>query len=136
MTARFAAALLVPSLLLGPLHVARAHHSVAGEFNINKTLTLSGVISKVDWMNPHLYIQLDVKGPDGKVIPWRLEGVPIAMARKAGLSKAMLVGHGEPVKILAFPARDGTKQLGFMSRITYPDGHFFQFAAEAGRKPS
>jgi hypothetical protein len=42
----------------------------------------------------------------------------------------MLEGHGETVTVVAFPARDGTQHLGFMTKLTFPDGHFFQFAAE------
>ena len=109
---------------------AVAHHSVAGEFDVHKTVTLNGVVSKVDWVNPHIYISLDVKGADGKLASWRLECVPVGMARKAGLSKQMLEGHGETVTVVAFPARDGTQNLGFMTKLTFPDGHFFQFAAE------
>jgi hypothetical protein len=107
------------------LPAALAHHSVAGQFDVHKTVTLQGVVSKVDWVNPHIYITLDVKGES-----WRLECVPVGMARKAGLSKQMLEGHGETVTVVAFPARDGTKNLGFMTKLTFPDGHFFQFAAE------
>ena len=107
------------------LPAALAHHSVAGQFDVHKTVTLQGVVSKVDWVNPHIYITLDVKGE-----PWRLECVPVGMARKAGLSKQMLEGHGETVTVVAFPARDGTQHLGFMTKLTFPDGHFFQFAAE------
>jgi hypothetical protein len=109
---------------------ASAHHSVAGQFDMQKTVTLQGVVSKVDWVNPHIYVQLDVKGTDGKVEPWRLECVPVGMARKAGLTKAMLEGHGETVTVVAYPARDGTKHLGYITRLTFPDGHFLQFAAE------
>lgn len=134
MTMRFAAGALATALLLSLASSANAHHSVAGQFDVNKTLTLSGVVSKVDWVNPHIYIQLDVKDPDGRMAPWRLEGVPVGMARKAGLSKKMLEGHGETVTVVAHPARDGTKHLGFMVKITYPDGHFYQFSAEMGKQ--
>ncbi len=129
MTSRLLAAVLVSTLFLSAAVPASAHHSVAGEFDVHKTLTLNGVVSKVDWVNPHIYIYLDVKGADGKTDTWHLECVPVGMARKAGLSKQLLEGHGETVTIVAFPARDGTKHLGFMTKLTFPDGHFFQFAA-------
>src|SRR5687768_11938892 len=112
-----------------------AHHSVAGQFDTQKTVTLVGVVSKVDWMNPHIYVYLDVKDEGGKVTTWQLETVPTAMARKAGLTKAMLIGNGEPVSVYAFPARDGTRSLGYIIKITYPDGRFFQFATD-GRSNS
>lgn len=133
---RLATRLLVATLLLGAAATAGAHHSVAGEFDVHTTLTLTGVVSKVDWVNPHLYVHFDTKSKDGKVETWRLEGTPVGMARKAGLSKAMLEGHGETITILAYPARDGTKNLGYIVKINFPDGHFYQFTPDnSARKP-
>jgi len=111
--------------------LADAHHSVAGQFDLKKTVTVSGVVSKVHWVNPHLYIEFTVQPPGKQAAVWRLEGVPIGMARKAGLTKAMLEGHGETVTIVAHPARDGTQHLGYIIKITYPQGKVFQFAADA-----
>lgn len=109
---------------------ATAHHSVGGQFDLQQELILSGVITKVNWVNPHIYVLMDVKDKDGKVATWRLEGVPVAMARKAGLTKAMLMGNGEPITVLAHPARDGTPHLGYIVKLTYPDGKFYQFKAD------
>lgn len=134
MTMRFAAGLLTSSLLLAAVPMAGAHHSVAGQFDIHKTVTLSGVVSKVHWVNPHIYIEVAVKDPADKAATWRLEGVPVGMARKAGLSMAMLKGHGETITLVAHPARDGTPNLGYLIKITYPDGKVFQFAADAAEK--
>lgn len=120
-------ALAAATLLCGS---AYAHHSLGGEFDTRKTLTLTGVVSRVDWANPHIYVFLDVTDPSGKVATWHLECVPVAMARKAGVSMKMLMGNGEKVTVSAFPARDGTAQLGFLAKITYPDGHHFQFAQD------
>jgi hypothetical protein len=131
MTRRLLASLLVSALLSSATPPALAHHSIAGQFDMTNTVTLQGVVSKVDWVNPHIYLWLDVKGKDGKVVAWHLECVPVGMARKAGLTKAMLQGHGETVTVVAHPARDGTKHLGFMAKVTFPDGHFFQFSADA-----
>jgi hypothetical protein len=110
---------------------AYAHHSLTGEFDTRKTVVLTGVVSQVQWANPHIYVNLDVKDAAGKVATWHLECVPVAMARKAGLSMKMLMGDGDPVTIDAFPARDGTPRLGFLAKITYSDGHHFQFAQDA-----
>lgn len=117
-------ALAVVMLLQAP---ASAHHSLAGEFDTTKPMVLSGVVSKVQWVNPHIYIDLAVTDPAGKVVSWHLECVPVAMARKAGVSAKMLMGNGERVTVDAFPARDGTEHLGFMAKITYADGHHVQF---------
>jgi hypothetical protein len=110
---------------------AHAHHSLSAEFDTRKTLVLTGVISRVQWVNPHIYVDLDVTDTAGKVATWHLECVPVAMARKAGVSMKSLMGNGDRVTVDAFPARDGTAQLGFLAKITYPDGHHFEFAQEA-----
>ena len=130
LSAGTAALVAATALLAGGVPGASAHHSVGGQFDLQKTVTLSGVVSTVHWVNPHIYIEVAVKEPTEKAATWRLEGVPVGMARKAGLSKAMLQGHGETVTIVAHPARDGTAHLGYIVKITYPDGKVFQFAAD------
>ena len=123
--------LIVVVMLLGTVPGMVAHHSVAGQFDSTKPMTLKGVITKVDWMNPHSYIYLDVKEPDGTTTTWALSTLPTAMLRRAGLTKESLLGTGkEVVTIDAIPARDGTKHLGYISKITYADGHFFQLSGD------
>jgi hypothetical protein len=103
-----------------------AHHSVPGQFDMSKPLTLKGVISKVDWINPHIYVHLDVKEPDGTTNTWALATLPTAMMRRAGITRDSLQGKsGEEVTINAVPARDGSKHLGWINKITYADGHSF-----------
>jgi len=108
---------------LATASVLSAHHSVAGQFDESKSVTLKGVISKVDWVNPHIYLYIDVK--DGnETVTWSLGTVPTAMARRAGLTKESISGKvGEVVTIDCIPARDGTKHLGWVNTITYADGH-------------
>jgi hypothetical protein len=130
MAFRYGAAVLAVVLMTAAGRVALAHHSVAGEFNVHKTLQLTGVVSKVDWANPHIYIHLDVKDAHGAITQWRLETVPVAMMRKAGLTKALLLGNGQTAKVDAYLARDGTPHLGYMLKITYADGHHYQFAPD------
>ena len=110
---------------------AAAHHSVGGEFDAHKTVRLTGVVSQVEWANPHIYVHFLAKQADGSVAEWRLETVPVAMMRKAGLTKAMLVGNNQSAMVDANPARDGTPHLGFMLMITYADGHHYQFAPDS-----
>lgn len=118
-------ALGLAALLQGNAH---AHHSLTAEFDTRKTLVLTGVVSHVQWANPHIYVDLDVTDASGKVATWHLECVPVAMARKAGMGMKSLLDNGERVTVDAFPARDGTAHLGYLAKITYPDGHHFQFA--------
>ena len=103
-----------------------AHHSVPGQFDMSKPVTLKGVISKVDWINPHIYVHLDVKEPDGTTNTWALATLPTAMMRRAGITRESLQGKsGEEVTINAVPARDGSKHLAWINKITYADGHSF-----------
>ena len=113
-------------MLLVAASAVFAHHSVAGQFDTSKSLTLRGSIAKLQWMNPHSYLYLDVKGADGTVETWALETLPTAMMRKAGLSKESMMGTpGELVTVVVVPAKDGTKHLGWISKITYADGHYY-----------
>jgi Family of unknown function (DUF6152) len=103
-----------------------AHHSVPGQFDMSKPLTLKGVISKVDWINPHIYVHLAVKEGDGTTNTWALATLPTAMMRRAGITRESLQGKpGEEVTINAVPARDGSKHLAWINKITYADGHSF-----------
>ena len=130
MAFRYFAAVLVSVLGTITAGEAIAHHSVAGEFNVNKIVQLNGVVSEVEWANPHIYIHLDVKDAAGAVTTWRLESVPVGMMRKAGLSKVLLLGNEQTANVTAYLARDGTPNLGYLVKITYADGHHYQFASD------
>jgi hypothetical protein len=105
------------------------HHSIAGQFDMSKTLHLSGVVSKVEWVNPHVYLFFDAKDSGGASVAWKLETLPVAMLRKAGIKKEMLV-TGETVTMDIVPARDGTAHLGFILNIKFPDGRQLQFSRD------
>jgi hypothetical protein len=107
-----------------------AHHSVAGQFDSSKPVTLKGVISKVEWINPHIYLFLDVKDESGTTT-WALATLPTAMLRRAGLTKETVAGMpGEVVTVDGIAARDGTKHLAWINKITYADGHLIQLAGQ------
>ena len=117
-------AILVTILLAAT--AAFAHHSVVGEFDTGKAMTLKGTVAKVQWMNPQIFLYIDVKEADGSVSSWALETLPTAMMRKAGLSKEDLLGApGEAVTVNVIPARDGTKHMAWISKITYASGKFY-----------
>jgi hypothetical protein len=97
-----------------------AHHSLASQFDEGKPLTLQGVISKVEWVNPHVWVHIDVKDSSGAVEQWALETLPPATLRKGGLRSDML-GKGEMVTVLAYRARNESK-LAFLRKITFADG--------------
>lgn len=102
-----------------------AHHSVSGQFDVSKQMTLKGVVSKVEWINPHIYIYIDVKDDSGATTTWALETLPTAMMRKAGLTRESFAPN-ESVTVQVLPARDGTKHLAFLQLLTFSDGRFFK----------
>jgi hypothetical protein len=114
---------LVGAVLCMP---ASAHHSVSGQFDVKTKVVLAGTVERVDWVNPHIYVHLKVKDEQGHENIWRLNTVPVGMARAAGITKESLFAEGKIMKITIFPARDGTKYLGFATRFEFPDGKFIQ----------
>jgi hypothetical protein len=114
---------------------AVGHHSLSGQFDVERSVQITGTVSRVDWTNPHVYIYVDVKQADGAVATWRLETLPVAMMRKAGLSKTELMGEGKPVQIDAYPARNGTPNLGYMLHLKFENGRFVQFNKVPGAQP-
>jgi hypothetical protein len=122
--------LTVVGALLISSATAAAHHSVAGQFDSTKRTTITGVVSKVDWINPHVYIEMDVPDDKGAVTTWRLESLPTAMLRKAGLTSEMIKGGGQQVTAVAILARNGTPNLGWLLNLTYEDGHEYVLAGE------
>jgi hypothetical protein len=97
-----------------------AHHSLAAEFDESKPLTLQGVITKVEWINPHVFVYMDVKDAKGTTETWSLETLPPATLRRGGLRKEML-GAGHTVTVLAYHARKPAN-LAFLRKITFADG--------------
>jgi hypothetical protein len=107
-----------------------AHHSFTAEFDGSKTVTLRGVVSKVDWINPHIFVYLDVKDDTGKTTTWALQSLPPLFFRGSGLTKDVLLSNKEEVTVTANPAKDGTHAYGFMTRLSYADGHVFSMSPQ------
>jgi len=121
------AALAAVTIAAAPLG---AHHSVAGQFDAEKRTTITGTVSKVDWINPHVYIHIDVADVSGAVTTWRLESLPTAMLRKAGLTSEMIKGGGQKVTAAVIMARNGTPNLAWLLNLSYEDGHEYVLAGE------
>jgi len=98
-----------------------AHHSFAAEFDINKPITLTGTVTKIEWVNPHVYVYLDVKDASGKVTSWSLSSLGPAAARRAGVTRANF-GQGQTVTIMGYHAKDASN-FAFMRKMTFADGH-------------
>jgi hypothetical protein len=106
--------------------LAWAHHSVQAEFDIGKPMTLTGVVTKVEWINPHAYLYLDVKEDSGKVRHWSFEMAGPGTLRRAGLSRSDRGGMkpGDTITVEAIPAKDAT-DLGLIKTIKLGDGRVF-----------
>jgi len=111
---------------------ASAHHSVQAEFDIHKSFTITGTIAKVEWINPHSYITVNVKDADGKITRWGFELGGGGVLRRAGLSREDRGGMkpGDQVTIKALAAKDASNN-GFLQELTMPDGRVIKFNADA-----
>ena len=97
-----------------------AHHSFSAEFDANRPVKLRGVVTKTEWINPHSWIHIDVKEPNGKVEKWMIEGgAPQTLIRR-GLNKNSLP-IGTEIVVVGYRAKDGTAKANGRD-ITLPDG--------------
>jgi hypothetical protein len=97
-----------------------AHHSFSAEFDNNKKVVLKGNVTKVDWLNPHIWIYLDVKDDAGKVAHWQCEGgAPNSLTRN-GWTKNDLK-QGDPITINGTMAKDASNTCN-ASQVALPDG--------------
>lgn len=112
-----------------------AHHSIQAQFDINKTLTISGTVARVEYINPHSYLTLNVKGADGEIEKWAFEMTGAGALRRAGLSRADRGGlkNGDEVTVTALASRDDSNS-GLAQRIETTDGRVFRLAPEPGQK--
>ena len=105
--------------------VLSAHHSGAAVFDPDKPISLTGVVTKVEWVNPHAHFYMDVKEADGKVTNWNLElASPNVLVRNGW--KRTSVKDGDTVTITGQQARDNTK-FGIANTIVFPDGRKLNF---------
>ncbi len=99
---------------------AFAHHSFAAEFDASKPITLNGVVTKVEWANPHVYFYIDVKDGNGNVVNWGFEsGNPGQLSRGGWTRDSLKVG--DHVHVEGFVAKDGSHLVG-TKLVTLPDG--------------
>jgi len=97
-----------------------AHHSFAAEFDAKKPVKLRGTVTKMEWINPHSWIHIDVKTPDGKVEQWMVEGgAPNALLRRGWNKNSLL--PGTEILVEGFQAKDGALRANGRD-ITFPDG--------------
>ena len=110
----------VSSLVLAAAVQLPAHHSFAAEFDANKRVTLKGTVTKVDWRNPHIYVDLNVEDDTGKVTEWACEGGPPNVLLREGWTRNS-VKEGDVVTIDGAVAKDGSKRCNSRS-VNLADG--------------
>jgi hypothetical protein len=113
---------------------ALAHHSFAAEFDASQPINLTGTLTKMEWVNPHGWIYIDVKDQSGKVVNWAIEaGAPNALLRR-GLRKTDFP-IGSEVVVKGFRAKNGTPTANGQT-VTFKDGrNFFLGASETPGAP-
>ena len=112
-----------------------AHHSFAAEFDEKQPIELKGTLTQLDWLNPHGWLHIDVKGPDGKVVNWAVEaGAPNALVRR-GLRKTDFP-IGSEVVVKGYRAKSGAPSASGTT-VTFGDGrNFFLGATEGPAQPA
>ena len=91
---------------------AFAHHGFQFEYDGSKYVTITGVLRKIEWENPHIYFNVDVTGADGKVTSWRFEGSSVTLVRRSGVTLADFNDNmGKTVSVHGCPARGGLPRV-------------------------
>jgi hypothetical protein len=111
---------ILGGLLLVAANPVSAHHSFSAEFDANKPIQLRGTVAKVEWINPHTWIHIDVKEPDGKTTRWMIEGgTPNTLLRR-GLTRNSLP-EGTEIVVDGYRAKNGSNRANGRD-VTFADG--------------
>lgn len=97
-----------------------AHHAFSAEFDANAPVTLKGPIVKIEWINPHTWIHVDVKGADGKTVTWMVEGGTPNTLQRRGITRDS-VTIGTVIVVEGFRSKDGRTRANGRN-LTFPDG--------------
>lgn len=103
-----------------PLASASAHHAFSAEFDAKKAVSLRGTVTKMEWINPHSWIHVDVKKQDGTIEPWMVEAGPPGALVRRGFTKTS-VPVGTEILVEGYQAKDGSNKANGRE-ITLPDG--------------
>jgi hypothetical protein len=116
------------SLLAIPL---AAHHSFGLEYDATKPITLTGVVTKIEWTNPHSYLLIDVKDDKGNVANWKFEGYGPGVLYRTGWKRDVSIKPGDTVTVSGWRARDGTN-WAHSRQVTLANGQKLFFGPPSG----
>jgi hypothetical protein len=119
-------------LAAGAAATSYAHHSFAAQYDSTKPIKLEGVVTRLEWTNPHVYVFIDVAGKNGAVTNWGFEMGPPHMLQKAGWKKNSLT-LGEQVQIEGWLARDGSNHANARRVTRASTGEVLGAASSAGQ---
>jgi hypothetical protein len=110
---------------------ALMHHSFGAEYDATKPITVTGVVTAIEWTNPHSHFYLDVKDEKGNVVNWKLEGYPPGVLYRTGWKRKETMKVGDVVAVFAWRARDGGS-WAHSREVTFKDGKKLFYGPPAG----
>ncbi len=114
--------------------VGWAHNSTSAIFDMTKRVSVTGTLTKIDWINPHIVIAMEAQGDGGKIDHWTFESNPPSWYRSVGLARADFAKTiGQTVTVEGVRAKDGTL-YGYMQKIKLPDGTSLELVNSADPK--
>jgi len=126
---RVGAGAAVACCLMG--QAASAHHSFGAEYDGDKPVTLTGVVTRIEWTNPHSHFYLDVKDARGRATSWRLEGYTVNALYRTGWKKDVTMKVGDTVTVSGWKARNGTNSA-HAREVTTSGGRKLFYGPPAG----